>query len=97
MRAVSVFLNSLNEWQKAVTALMGSFAMGAAFYSMIFNLHGLPQRVDEIERRELELADREDALELRVGNLEAKLDQAICLLTLPADTERSGAIRSCGL
>ena len=97
IRAVSVFLTQLDDWQKAVTALLGSFAMGAAFFSVLFNFHELPHRVEALEGREDALEAREEALERRVDGLENKLDQAICLLTLPANVERAGAIRSCGV
>ncbi len=88
MTTLATFLTDLTETQKSITALAGAVAVGATMMSIFYGFTGLPDRVHSLEVQE-------KVVQEQVATLEVKLDQAICLLTLPENVERETALRTC--
>lgn len=88
MTTLASFLTDLSETQKSITALVGAVAVGATFMTVFYGFIGIPVRVTTLE-------ENSGAIEQKVVTLELKLDQAICLLTLPENVGREVALRSC--
>ena len=88
MTPIATFLTRLPDSWKALTALGGAVAFGAALTFFLGGFRDLPARVDAQERRLSEV----EAVARRV---EGQYGRLVCLLTLPDSLNGIEAERAC--
>ena len=92
MTTLAAFLGELSDTQKALTALMGTLAIGTTLGFTLFAFTGLPDRVAAAESAITELREHDE-------DADRRFDQLVCLLTLDGRSVMTAQdmIRECGV
>lgn len=103
MPYLASFLGKLTDTQKALTALVGTFAIGVTVTVAAFAYIGLPSELEALAATvgENTTATRSNARAIERLNMAAVRDSArheslVCLLTLPESVSPIQARRECG-